>query len=76
MVSSEQPWKSFNKSLNLVGAEGILFFKILNKALSSAVAYDSGLGNSLFYSYLISHFFPSKIIMEASPPSSTKMLGP
>lgn len=51
-------------------------FKISNKYFSSSQEALEGSGKDLFYSYWISHFFPSKSIMEASPPSSTRMLGP
>lgn len=76
MVSSEHPWKSFNKFLNLLTSEGITSLKTPINYYSSSVEYLLGSGSSLVYSYFSSHFFPSKIIIVASPPSSTKMLGP
>lgn len=76
VVSSEQPQKSFNKFLNLLGLAGMVSLKTSINFYSSSVSYLLGSGKDLFFSYSSSHFFPYKIIMVASPPSSTKMLGP
>lgn len=51
-------------------------FNISINTLSSSVSYLEGSGNYLLFSYSISHFFPYNIIMVASPPSSTNILGP
>lgn len=44
--------------------------------LSSSVSNFEGSGKDLDFSYSASHLDPYKIIMVASPPSSTKILGP
>jgi len=62
--------------LHLFGSDGIVFFNISNKAFSSSVVTVLESGNLPSLSYYSSNFFPSKIIIVASPPSSTMMFGP
>ena len=49
---------------------------ILNNSLSSSYSYLLGSGNYLVLSYVFSHSNPFKIIIVASPPSSTIVVGP
>lgn len=62
--------------LNLLGFWGMTFFNNSNRHFSSSDPALEGSGNSPFFSYWVSHLTPSNKSIVASPPSSTKTLGP
>lgn len=76
VVSSDTPYNSLVMFLHLLMFDGMVSLKMVNKAISSSVSYLLGSGSYLVYSYFSSHFLPSRIIIVASPPSSTMMFGP
>jgi len=76
VVSSEIPLISAPSLLNLLGSYGITYAKNFNRAFSSLLSADFGSGRVASFSNYFSNLYPSKIIIVASPPSSTMRVGP
>jgi hypothetical protein len=76
VVSSEIPFKSLAKVLNLFPSFYIISLISLSNSISSSQSASSGFGNLPLFSYSSSYLTPQSNKRVASPPSSTKRSGP